>query len=452
MGVPQRLCESAVADFVHTHSWWPLPILATWNARALCHGDHELAISKLRLCRQLLRHVDALAIQETHCAEDCTLTADDFGYDFHIFSSALNNRAGGLLLVARLAFLQQADHYEWDVILPGRIATLSLHRGAFCRTLVIVHLTPTAQHSWQQMCDMALAHMSQEHICILLGDTNVCHSLGDAVTVQTGQPKADFGARTYAWRAATSHLSDLPSGLTHVSKGVYTRIDRCCVNLPSALLASTDAGGQVIGDSSPPLLSDDWPVRFWFIRNDVPEHDGLPQWVLHHPDFTNLLELHKAMHGIRTNCGFSVGYQDLLTVVESATRELQARRANIPQEPHCMVPALLQYLHAAYSGDEHMMLSLTRRAPHWKLDVTMALADRITRASRLLEQARKDAADADSTADDLDSAQHRKTSWTQLAYSVWHKHAKAMDVNVAMHACVCPSIRDEALGCHLWGH
>eukprot|EP00971_Amphidinium_carterae_P216153 4290549-Amphidinium_carterae.2 len=186
-----------------------------------------------------------------------------------------------------------------------------------------------------------------------------CTAFVAAVTVQTRQPKAYFGARTFAWRAATSHLSDLPSGLTHVSKGVYARIiDRCCVSLPSCLLlASTDAGGQMC------------------LNTSFNVHDGLPQWALHHPDFPNLLELHKVMHGIRT-------------------RNLIAW-----YPPSC----------TAYSGDEHLMLSLARQAPYWKLDVTMTLADSIIRASRLLEKARKDAEVVDSTSVDLDSAQHHKT-------------------------------------------
>eukprot|EP00971_Amphidinium_carterae_P348835 6490696-Amphidinium_carterae.1 len=401
--------------------------------------------SKLRLCKQLLLQSDVLAVQETHCVTSDTITASAFGLPCRVFASALNRNAGGLLCVVSAAYLERVDHVLWDVVLAGRVATLKLVRGAFTRRIVIAHLTPTCQHSWQCMCDLALSAVRHDCMSILIGDMNVCAVLGDAVCSLSGEPKSNFGARTFSWRSATVGLADLPSGLTHINKAkhLFSRIDRCLVNLPSDLLASTNAHGVIVGNTSPPLGSDHWPVRFVLVHDPDVDHGSLPQWPLHHPDFPRLLEFHKQVHGLRLQDSFAAGYADLLTIVESATRDLQASRSLIPDTPRCNIPGLMQYLHAVYAGDEETMIGLSRRAPHWSLDVSLSPADRAIKAARLLARATRDA-DVDEVAiDELDHSQRHKASWTQLSFSTWRVHCAVEAVTVAGVRHEVGSTRDE---------
>eukprot|EP00971_Amphidinium_carterae_P010156 200354-Amphidinium_carterae.5 len=369
-----------------------------------------------------------------------------FGSAYTVFASALTRHAGGILCVVRTAYIEKLDNVTWEIVLPGRVATLTLVRGAFTRRLVFVHLTPANSHSWQFMCDLALSEVRHDCLSLLIGDVNVCSALGDSVCSISGEPKANFGSRTYYWRSATLRLSDIPSGLTHINKAkhLFSRIDRCLVNLPSDLLASTHAHGVVMGGTEPPLGSDHWPVRFLVVHDIDADHSGLPQWPLHHPDFPNLMEFHRAVHGLRVQSSFADGYADLLTIVESATRDLQASRKLLPDTPRCNIPALMQYLHAVYRGDEDSMLTLSRRAPHWALTVSLTLADRAKRAAALLERATRDADVDDSITEEFDISQRHKTNWAQLAFSTWQRHCAVEAVTVASAHRILSTDRDEA--------
>eukprot|EP00971_Amphidinium_carterae_P035482 698656-Amphidinium_carterae.1 len=358
--------------------------------------------------------------RSTHCDSDQTIPAMTFGAAYTVFASTLTRHAGGILCVVRSTYIEKLDNVTWEIVLPGRVATLTLVRGAFTRRFVFVHLTPTTTHSWQHMCDLALSVMRHDCLSMLIGDVNVCSTLGDSVCSIAGEPKANFGSRTFSWRSATSRLSDLPSGLTHINKAKYlfSRIDRCLVNLPSDLLASTHAHGVVVGDTEPPLGSDHWPVRFFVVHDVDADHSGLPQWPLHHPDFPNLLEFHRAVDGLRAQSSFAEGYADLLTIVESATRDLQASRTLLPDIPRCNIPALMQYLHAVYH--------------------------RAKRAAELLARATRDADVEEPMPDEFDLSQHHKANWAQLAFSTWQRQCAVEAVTVASASRVLGTDRAEA--------
>eukprot|EP00971_Amphidinium_carterae_P204640 4061101-Amphidinium_carterae.1 len=68
----------------------------------------------------------------------------------------------------------------------------------------------------------------------------------------------------------------------------------------------------------------------------------------------------------------------------------------------------MQYLHVVYVGDEDDMFTHIRRAPHWKCSVSMSLADRTTRASRLLARAHPGADVEEFPADELDHSQRHR--------------------------------------------
>eukprot|EP00971_Amphidinium_carterae_P196077 3890712-Amphidinium_carterae.1 len=138
--------DTTVAD---QHAFdFKLPRVITWNSRALFASSSDLARGKLRVLADLQDHGDIMCIQETHQgrgAESAVLSSK-----WQRFSSPLNPRAGGVMVLIRKAWLSDGHwRASSSVIVPGRAMGINLSSARSRTKLVVIcaHIEKTEDGS-----------------------------------------------------------------------------------------------------------------------------------------------------------------------------------------------------------------------------------------------------------------------------------------------------------------
>eukprot|EP00971_Amphidinium_carterae_P152184 3016425-Amphidinium_carterae.1 len=144
---PEELAVDTTAADQHAFDF-KLPRVITWNSRALFASSSDLARGKLRVLADLQDHGDIICIQETHQgrgAESAVLSSK-----WQRFSSPLNPRAGGVMVLLRKAWLSDGHwRASSSVIVPGRAMVINLSSARSRTKLVVIcaHIEKTEDGS-----------------------------------------------------------------------------------------------------------------------------------------------------------------------------------------------------------------------------------------------------------------------------------------------------------------
>eukprot|EP00971_Amphidinium_carterae_P256166 5086097-Amphidinium_carterae.1 len=402
---------------------WGLPCVASWNARALFHSRHRLAKDKAHFVKTLARRADITCIQEAHVVGQHDV--EELGLPEHAcYWSGSSPATGGLLVAIKRAYLEGVTTH-WHEVVVGRIACLHLTRLGLSRQVIVVHLSPDARHSWDNLVRL-LAEVVDQTDCltIVAGDFNVVLEQADRIEISTGRPVTVLGPRESTWKRHM-HLNDVHTGLTHqnVARQWLSCLDRFMMNVSTATLEVIGAKGVVVGTAGqPPAGSDHWAIRLHF-RADT-EVEVHPRWTYQHGGFR--VSAHHWTESLGSDeQNWSKGIATLQSIIDSAVVDVRADSDKLSEDPIIQRSALLAALHAAMKGERAKLRCMMERS-NWNIRYTWSLPKIAVallvkleavnpRVEAVLHQERQ-AAEWEGIS---------RSEWASMVYSSWHRIARS---------------------------
>ena len=343
---------TTIADAVLHVDRWPLPRLASWNARSLFHQGTAID-SKFSVLAGLLRCADVICLQETHA-----LSQDDFALlgvlpRFTVYASSCgSHQSGGVAILVRSTLLISCEVIPHDIV-PGRVLGIDWIYNGQARFVVCAHLSPSEDQSWQFLATTTSHFIEERRNCIgfLLGDFNVCTSPEDVLHSVTLQPLGVPGFRARHFKACFGHLSEIIFGPTRAGNdNLISALDRILSTILPELLDVFEVHAKLWGQPwAPPGDSDHCPISVTFgARTSM---DAFPRWTVSTPQWPVIFE-HQIAEHVDCSAHWSQRYvqvKDCMAATAAEIRDLSTVSAQ--SSPAARLSSGLRALHACLRGD-----------------------------------------------------------------------------------------------------
>eukprot|EP00971_Amphidinium_carterae_P097208 1923827-Amphidinium_carterae.1 len=274
-----------------------LPNVISWNSRALFAASADLARGKLRVLADLQGQGDILCIQETHqgrCAESAILSSQ-----WQRFSSPMNPRAGGVMVLVRKAWLA-AGHWRAtsSELVQGRamLVNLSSARSRTKLVVICVHVEKPEEGSPEDVLRTVGVYVAEARLrnVLVLGCGDFNFDLDADRVGADGNLLPRRGASLgrlwhHYFHDCTVPLIDSPTHLH--GDGTLAKIDFHFLTLAPASVAALGGHCFVRGQQhAPPGGSDHWPVCLVWRSAELDVNDlPVPRWVQLEPLWQTIL-------------------------------------------------------------------------------------------------------------------------------------------------------------------
>jgi len=317
----------------------------------------------------LMQGHDVLLVQETHDNGTLASVLSDW---IHVpvdpYSSHLGGAAGGVCMFFRRGLVADPNAVIPHVLIIGRVFSVSVLIRSTWFLIVAVHFTHLA-HQQVDIQNTIREHVNAypNHRCIIAGDFNYVHGIGDRIAARSGVSRPPDFQASYHWHerfhdfiecaqhAHTFIAFPLDPALTS-----FSRLDRVYVKALPEELAYMDIQSSTIGKlMDPNRVSDHVPVS---VRVSMPSHrpchpTPIQPWITKNGKFKEILK--QFCNHIRSPNPWTSLRLFKHAIHRARTEFIMYFSSDNMDNEHCQIHFCLQYLRCLVCGDG-VGLSLAR--------------------------------------------------------------------------------------------